>query len=482
METYKILDLFAGGGGFSTGFLNANYHNSKFEVLKSVEIDDDACETLINHLGENRVLKGDITCPDIKEKIIYDCKDVDVIIGGPPCQTFSLIGPARSGKKEVQESLKNDPRNTLYRHFFDIVSKIKPRFVVFENVEGLLSKKFEDNLTENDKLAIEVISEQLEELGYFTEVLNDQKSKFQTLNSLDFGVPQKRRRVIIIANRHEIYNPLLIKNTDKHHPSLISAIGNLPVLLPEINLNGMEKLKKIEVVLKNLDKCILAFINSINELSIIYKDRPEINNLQFNKLKKFLNESYIIIKRRKYKKMDLLKNFCEEYNELAKNFNSSKEIQSQTTLHKSRKHNIRDIFIFSLMRQGSSSSSFINPQSVNFNLLLDQLYPYDKTKHTDTYVKHSWDKPSNTILAHMQKDGLKFIHPNQPRTFTPYEAALIQSFPEDFEFFGGANSQYRQIGNAVPPLMSKSIAEGILKTLVEYDAILINEKNASLII
>lgn len=477
MRTYKILDLFAGGGGFSAGFLNANYLNSKFEVLKSVEIDDDACKTLINHLGEKKVLQGDITCANVKERIISDCKDVDVIIGGPPCQTFSLIGPARSGKKEVQELLKNDPRNTLYRHFFDIVSKIKPRFVVFENVEGLLSKKFEDNLTEKDKLAIEVISEQLEELGYFTEVLNDDKSKFQTLNSLDFGVPQKRRRVIIIANRHKISNPFLNKTAHEHHPTLISAIGNLPVLLPEINMKGIDKLKKIEVLLKNLDKCILAFINNINEIDVVYKHRPEINNPQFNKLKNYLNQSYMVIKNRKYNKMKLLKTFCEEYNELAKNFNKSDEILSKTTLHKSRKHNIRDIVIFSLMRQGSSSASFINPHSTDFNCLLSQLYPYDKTKHIDTYVKHSWDKPSNTILAHMQKDGLKFIHPNQPRTFTPYEAALIQSFPKDFDFFGGANSQYRQIGNAVPPLMSKSIADSILKKLVDYDKSITNEKN-----
>ncbi|WP_215192793.1 DNA cytosine methyltransferase [Exiguobacterium sp. s7] len=470
MRTYKILDLFAGGGGFSTGFLNASHSHAKFEVTKAVEIDDDACNTLISHLGEDKVLKGDITCPLIKKEIVAECKEVDVIIGGPPCQTFSLIGPARSGKREVQDSLKNDSRNTLYRHFFDLVSEIKPRFVVFENVEGLLSKRFEDGLTEKEKMAIEVISEQLEDLGYFTRTIDGQGSGFKTLNSLDYGVSQKRRRVIIIANRHGIYNPIpLKKDLTKEVPTLLSTIGELPVLLPQINTNGMEKLKKIDVVLKNLDKCILSFLNNINELDRIYKNRPEINNEQFRLLKNYLNDSYLVTKNRKHNGLEFLKGFCEDYNKLAKQFNSSSEIPCNMTLHQSRKHNFRDVVIFSMMKQGSTSSGFMNQNSQDFDLLLDQLYPYDKNKHTDTYVKHSWDKPSNTILAHMQKDGLKFIHPNQPRTFTPYEAALIQSFPKNYDFCGGANSQYRQIGNAVPPLMSEAIAQGILMTLLNYD-------------
>jgi len=161
--------------------------------------------------------------------------------------------------------------------------------------------------------------------------------------------------------------------------------------------------------------------------------------------------------------MELLKNFCNGYNEILGNSNDSDDIPCNMTMHKSRKHNFRDIVIFSMMKQGSNSSRFINPSSSEFNSLLNDLYPYDKNKHVDTYVQHAWNKPSNTILAHLQKDGLKFIHPNQPRSFTPYEAALIQSFPKSYGFSGGVNAQHRQVGNAVPPLMAKSLG------LVSYD-------------
>ncbi|WP_290749401.1 DNA cytosine methyltransferase [Exiguobacterium sp. UBA3968] len=470
MKKYSVLDLFAGGGGFSTGFLNARYNNACFEIVKAVEIDKDACNTLRNHLGIDKVFEGDITLESNKELLIEECKDVDVIIGGPPCQTFSLIGPARSGKKEIQAALKNDPRNTLFRHFFDLVRRIKPRFVVFENVEGLLSKKFEDDVSQRDKLAIEVISEQLEDIGYSTRLDNQENSKFEVLNSVDYGVAQKRKRVIIVANRHNISNPLISSYASTSpQKNLLEVIGDLPFLLPEINTLGMDKLKNIDYLIDNLEICLSAFIKNILEVEYNYKKQIEEKKEEFQKLKEFLLNNIHIVKNIKKNKMDYLKLFCVEYNSLAKSFNLSTNIKSEITLHKTRKHNIRDLIMFSLMPQGSSSSNFVN-KNLKYNFsLLNNLYPYDKKNHKDTYVKHSWVKPSNTILAHMQKDGLKFIHPTQPRTFTPYEASLIQSFPKNYDFSGSQNAQYRQIGNAVPPLMAKSIAKAILKVLVDYD-------------
>ncbi|MGZ4134103.1 MAG: DNA cytosine methyltransferase, partial [Tumebacillaceae bacterium] len=136
MRQYKVLDLFAGGGGFSQGFLMAKHPDANFKIVKAVEINEDACETLKKHLGPDHVLCGDVTKAEIKERLIQECKaeHVDVIIGGPPCQTYSLVGPARSGTMEMREALKDDSRNTLYKHFLEIVGEVKPHFVVFENV------------------------------------------------------------------------------------------------------------------------------------------------------------------------------------------------------------------------------------------------------------------------------------------------------------------------------------------------------------
>ncbi|NKX14547.1 DNA (cytosine-5-)-methyltransferase [Bacillus cereus] len=473
MRKYRVLDLFAGGGGFSTGFLQAKYQETYFEIVRAVEIDTDACKTLENHLGPDRVIKGDITKKQVKEKIISDCKNIDIIIGGPPCQTFSLVGPARSGKKEVREALKNDPRNSLYKHFFDIVSQIKPRFVVFENVEGLISKKLEEEaISRREQLAVEAICEHLKEMGYTTKVKETQKD-YSVINSADYGVPQRRKRVIIIANLHSIENEIPLKTHNvvlNKIKTLGETIEGLPVVLPEINVSKLDTLKNIDIIIENLDFCIGAFVDNLNNISRIYQNRPEINSNQFRNLLDFVNEYFNNkIVNRKRQKLKALEGFISGYNKALGSLYKSVDIPSVFTVHESRKHNIRDIVIFSLMSAGSNSAQFMNKESVHYDKLLDRLYPYDREKHKDTYVKHSFEDLSNTILAHMQKDGLKFIHPVQPRTFTPYEAALIQSFPVDYEFLGGRNSQFRQIGNAVPPLMAKKIAEAILGILVQID-------------
>lgn len=470
MKTLKVLDLFAGGGGFSQGFSMAEFEGYKFEILRALELDEDACETLNHHLGKEKVIQGDITDKTIKKKLLSTCNDIDVIIGGPPCQTFSLAGPARSGTKDMREKLKNDPRNTLYKHFFEIVEMLTPNFVVFENVEGMLSKKVDsiDDLNKKQIQIIELICDELEELGYHTSVQDDLDKRYQLLNSAHFGVPQYRKRIIIIANRFGMVNPVPQMNKDKV-VSLKNTISKLPVRLPEINLSGMEKLKNIDVIIKNFNKSITIFMNGIGTLAeqeILKKQ----GNQKLLELFKILNYRYHDIKNKKTYKFYALRQFIEFYNNQIESLGINKYKETKfNKSHQSRKHNFRDIIIFMSTKQGSNSSKFMDPDSNDYKKFLSDLYPYARNKHKDTYVKHSWDRPSNTILAHMQKDGLKFIHPDQPRTFTPYEAALLQSFPSRYKFCGGRNAQYRQIGNAVPPLMAKAIGESVLKIKTNHD-------------
>jgi DNA (cytosine-5)-methyltransferase 1 len=463
MKKIKVLDLFAGGGGFSTGFHLANYKDLEYEIVKALEINEDACNTLENHLGRKKVIKGDITDPIVKEKLIYECNDVDMIIGGPPCQTFSLAGPARSGTKEMRELLKNDPRNTLYKHFFDLVNRIRPKFVVFENVEGMASKRVEtEGLSNKDSQVIELICDELDSMGYKTEVEGSFTERYQILNSADYGVPQYRKRVIILANRLDIINPVPQKKD--RVVTVKDAIYHLPLRLPIIITSSLKRIKNIDVIIKNFSFCLKVFLDKIFELIEQEKDLETKSKLV--KLYKVLLPEYEKIKDRKSYKLLALERFLSLYNEKVIELCLDKHVSVVSeTFHRSRQHNFRDIIIFILTKQGSNSSRFMDQNSSDYNKLLSDLYPYNRNKHKDTYVKHSWERPSNTILAHMEKDGLKFIHPVQPRTYTPYEAALIQSFPRDYSFSGGRNAQYRQIGNAVPPFMAKAIAKSILKLI-----------------
>lgn len=474
MRKLKVLDLFAGGGGFSTGFLQSKENDLRFEIFRALEINDSACDTLRNHIGHKKVIQGDITDKSVKSEIIDSCKDVDVIIGGPPCQTFSLAGPARSGSKEMREKLKNDPRNTLYKHFFELVSLIKPSYVVFENVEGMLSKKAEnhDRLNANQSQIIELICDELESIGYTTRLENSVTNRFQVVNAADFGVPQQRRRIIIIANRFGINNPELVSKV-KVQRNVKKAIGDLPVRLPKISTNRLEKLKNFDIIIKNYRYCLEVFANSLKLLAEKYYER----NQGLLMLSQSIETDVQRIKNRKSDKVNYLMEFLERYNQLIIDLGINEEGSiEKLASHQSRNHNFRDIIIFMLTKEGSNSSRFMNPLSADYDKFLDELYPYAKNKHKDTYVKHSWEKPSNTILAHMEKDGLKFIHPDQPRTFTPYEAQLLQSFPDSYTFFGGRNDQYRQIGNAVPPLLGKVIGEAILKVEIARYSIKENRK------
>jgi DNA (cytosine-5)-methyltransferase 1 len=460
---YKVLDLFAGGGGFSTGFQMATEKKSSFKIVRAVELNPDACETLRGHLGASKVIEGDITDAKVKARIIKACKDVNVIIGGPPCQTYSLAGPSRSGKQEMREALKSDPRNTLFRHFFELVSCIKPDVVVFENVEGIVSKQMEQHdeevLTDKQRIAIDVICDELESIGYYTFLMEKPTERYQILNAVDYGVPQQRKRVIIIANKFGIPNPTPTKK--KGYRCIGQTIGHIPIVIPEISTSRMKNLINMDVVLHNLGTYISSFANSIIDLNA-NNNSLEVHSIEFKEITTFLHEATPKLVKES-RKLDYLIEYSTMFNLLVKKY-SDKHLSS-LPMHTSRTHNIRDLAIFSMMLPGSSSAQFINSDSELFNPLLDCLYPYDRTKHIDTYVRHAWHKPSNTILSHMEKDGLKFIHPEQPRTFTPYEAALIQSFPVDYNFHGGRNAQYRQIGNAVPPLMAKSIGESIIKLL-----------------
>ena len=385
MKKHTFIDLFAGAGGMAEGFYQEGYM-----ALTHIELDKYACLTLqerMRHYGYheneiNKIKPTDITDKNIIsiiESNIGKTSDIDVIIGGPPCQSFSSHGKARD-----PFSMKKDPRNYLYEN---ILNYFKPKFFVFENVSGILSTKIKG------KSIIKDIFDGMKKNYNIIE-----NKDMILLNAVDFGVPQDRKRIIIIGTRKDLsINPKSIydelKNITKKlkKTTVRDAISDLPKLKPS---EGMQTVN----------------FNPTNKSSYLKLIRQNNYNLLHGHIARNHNE----LDRKRYRLM-------------AKN-----------------KWDLSDLY--------KNEPSLIHIKKRLFN---------------NSYCVQNYDAPSKTIIAHLYKDGNQFIHPDytQERSITPREAARLQSFPDDFVFPCSITQQYKQIGNAVPPLMSKYIAMVLKKYL-----------------
>lgn len=402
-KTLNFIDLFAGCGGLSEGFLQSGGYNG----LAHVEWELPMVNTLRNRLEKKWMLEKDESLKhvvhfdiqktselingnwsnDSKEQFpnnhqsvmqqglkgLVKDKKVDIIIGGPPCQAYSIAGRAQD-----KNGMKNDYRNFLFESFSAIVSEFKPEVFVFENVPGILSAR-PGGVKVTDR-----IYQQFKKTGY-TIHKSDELKKAELISS-DFGVAQKRKRIIIIGVKKE------------------STI-NLKEIYTSINKQKCAT-KTVRDVLFNLPK-------------FYPKNRPS---------KKISHSG-----------------------------------KSNLLSHTPRFHNTRDIRIFMDWIKNDMNSKPLNYKINFYNMMFNK-----KSKHAK-YRNLQWDKPSPTVVAHLNKDGLMFIHPDerQARSITVREAAILQSFPLDYEFLGGQGYCYKMIGNAVPVLMAKAIAEGIKNVLNE---------------
>ncbi|MCX9013684.1 MAG: DNA cytosine methyltransferase [Candidatus Methanoperedens sp.] len=434
--TIKILDLFAGAGGLSLGFelVRDDSGNPVFELHKAVEIDKYACETLRKRHGTEKVIEGDLTKPEVHEQVIRECKgDVLIVVGGIPCQSFSLLGP-RSGYGKQMEQFKQDRRDHLHKEFTKIVSELKPHIVVIENVKGILSKKD----PEGNKIIDKIISD-LEKSGYNFE--NNDGKKYIILNSADFGVPQKRERVILIGilrkwkdikvpviePTHYDLNSTKEKADTKLLPyvNLYEAIGDLPKVEPKITKTGLTK-NKWKVVEGHNTK-----VENGLDRTIFDKSKFEDH---ISKISESGKQFLCFVRPNGYEYLDH---------------------------HTARGQQSSDIELFRNMNEGETAGDFINRNPK----LARKLIKYNMDTFKDKYRKQKWDQPSTTVFAHLEKDGNRFIHPEQARTITPREAARMQSFPDDFVVCGSISKKFKQIGNSVPPLMSMNIAKNIARLM-----------------
>jgi DNA (cytosine-5)-methyltransferase 1 len=393
-----FVDLFSGCGGLSEGFLKSGFHG-----LCHVDFDKYACQTLANRLKDYKasedeikktVLNRDLTKHQSVNDIIncVGSRNVDLLIGGPPCQAFSTVGRAQD-----KNSMKNDPRNYLYKHYIEILEKLNPKIFVFENVTGLLSSK-----PDGEKIFPLIIKE-FKKKGY--DVYDNPKDI--VLNSVHYGVPQIRKRVILIGVRKDL------NITSKEVYNLIEKTHYAPT---DNNKNGLKKFRSVKDAISDLP----SYFPGEGEEEISFSSN--------------INNEYVELMR--------VKNTNKLYNHTARNHNN-------------------------LDRERYKILSANKWQLKDLNKVRPDLVHYNPKHFVNRYTVQEFDKPGRTVVAHLYKDGNLFIHPDpkQERTFTVREAARVQSFPDDFKFLGARTHQYKQVGNAVPPLMSYQIAKAIKKVL-----------------
>ena len=419
----RFLDLFAGAGGLSEGFLRAEY-----EAVAHVEMDVAACYTLktraaFHWLRENNqldiynqylnrqitrdqfyaqipqevlntVLNYEIstdTLPAIFEEVdrLVGNEPLDLIIGGPPCQAYSLAGRSRSETRMV-----GDQRNYLYKHYAEFLRRYRPRYFVFENVMGLLSAKDEDGTLHFNNMRT-----LFRECGYSTE--------FRPLNASHYGVLQNRKRIILIGVRGE---------QEGFYPEI-----------PEVQ-----------------NECL------VNE---IFADLPAIH-AGSGVIEPVATEHY----EGRYLYESGIKNYDME----------------PVTFHQARPHIAQDLEIYRIVvdtwnRQGTRVSYIDLPENLRTHQNTESFL--DRFKVVAGNLPHT-----QTIVAHIARDGHYYIHPDieQNRSLTPREAARIQTFPDNYYFESkkGVPSRtlaYKQIGNAVPVCLAYHIALSLIERFDDPD-------------
>jgi len=378
MSKIGIMDLFCGTGGFSYGF--SKYSND-FETVCAIDILEDATKTAkLNH-PEAVIINEDIReirPSEIENTLKKLNKKVDVIIGGPPCQGFSSIRPFRSDKED-------DPRNNLFEQFALFVNYFKPKAFVLENVVGLATYK--------KGQTIKIIEECFKDLGYEVE--------WKILNAANYGVPQKRERLIMIGAKKGIS----IDFPEPTHYFSGKTIGH-----------------------KNKDHVITTEYNLFN--SIEYK--PAVTTLE-------AISDLPIVKAGEMK---------EDYSSKPKN-EYQKEMRGNSkvvSLHSSTKHSTK---MLEIIKHSGPNISYIPKHLISSGF-------------TTSYSRLESDEPANTITVNfVHPSSNKCIHPYQDRALTPREGARLQSFDDNFKFFGSRTKVVKQIGNAVPPLLGKAIAKQV---------------------
>lgn len=462
----RVLDLFAGCGGISLGF-----HSAGFEIVGAVEFDKSAAKSHALNFHrqateEQRIIHGqprDITKTDPCELFAEYGMDgpvesyIDVVVGGPPCQAFARVGRAKLREvAEHPEAFLQDPRGNLYLRYLDYVQELKPLAVLMENVPDVLNYGGHNVAEETCEL--------LESWGY--------KARYTTLNAVFYGVPEMRERMFLVAYRDGL-------EPEQWFPSPSHWID-----LPR-GYHGSRQvaLKNVKKGLFDSDPYYLAPPEPSANLPKAVTARQALSDLP-----KIPDDSEQKLSKgpRRFEKLERYPagRKLSDYQKLMRNwggFEAGKGVYDHVI-----RYLPRDYKIFARMRPGDQYPEAYVLATRMFKERLDEIErlegkrprkgsvrykeelaahipPYDPGKFPNKWRKMEADTPARTLMAHLGKDSYSHIHfdSDQARTISVREAARLQSFPDGFVFQGPMNPAFKQIGNAVPPLMAKALADKI---------------------
>lgn len=466
----RVLDLFAGCGGISLGF-----HSAGFEISGAVEIDSSAVRShalnfhqdIIPKLFESHARPRDITALEPEDLLcefgLSSSADghVDLIVGGPPCQAFARVGRAKLREIAAHPTaFLRDPRSNLYLRYLDYVRILKPVALLMENVPDVLNYGGH-NIAEE-------VCEALEDLGYTTH--------YTILNAVFYGVPEMRERMFLVAWRHEI-------RPDCWYPEPTHWID-----LPQ-GYHGSR-----QVALKN----IRADLFKENRFFIDPPEPKSAHALPAVTAEQALSDLPVIEEGSEFKQRKGPRRFdrlipypgppLNDYQRLMRNwpgFEAGPGVMDHVIRYLPRDYKIfarmapgdqypeahrLAIRMFEERLQKIEQADGSRPQldSARYRQeWKDHVPGYDPNKFPNKWRKMERDRPARTLMAHLGKDSYSHIHydSRQARTISVREAARLQSFPDGFIFQGPMNPAFRQIGNAVPPLMARALAEMMMQHL-----------------
>lgn len=439
----KVVDLFSGCGGLTLGFEKAG-----FEIAAGIELMPEARKTISYNIDyrygkEQTHICGDIT--EIDAEVFKDRFGDEgcIVIGGPPCQAYSLAGRAKLRSLGDDRINTNDARGYLYQDFLRFVYDLDAKALVMENVP--------ESVRFGDMNIPEIVCESLDQHGY--------DAYWTILNAADYGVPQLRERVIVFGIKK-----VLSKKIDLPIPTHKCKSDYQTQYQRRFESLAQNQYFRIPNSSKYADKEWVTVGEALSDLPVLFP--TAVSKYRAVKLNEELNYS---------------NDAQNEFQKIMRNWYGFESFSSSAN---SFRNNKRDFCIFEKMKPGDNyiEASKIadelfkqearmfgyEPGSEEYDKLHKKMVPaYDRDKFENKWKRLELDKPAHTLVAHLSKDTYSHIHPTEPRGISVREAARIQSFPDDFFFDCSMGDAYKQIGNAVPPLLAYAAAKCVMNAFKE---------------